>query len=81
MGPDLAADAILERSDNLAARRIVFRIRREDQQDVQRQPDRIAFDLDVTLLHDVEEAHLDLARQVGKLIDGEDPRLARGSRP
>jgi hypothetical protein len=46
-------------------RRVVLRIGGKNQQDIQLQPDGIAFDLDVTFLHDVEEAYLDLAGQVG----------------
>jgi hypothetical protein len=43
--------------------------------------DRVAADLDVALLQDVEQADLDLGREVGQLVDAEDPRLARGIRP
>ncbi len=72
MRADLAADAILKRRDDFAARRVVFRIGGEHQHDVQRQPHRIAFDLHVAFLHDVEQPYLDLAGQVGQFIDGED---------
>ena len=68
---DLGADAVLERRDDLAARGVVLGIGREDHQHVEGKPHRVAFDLDVALLEDVEEAHLDLARQVGKLVDRE----------
>src|SRR4029079_18663309 len=47
-------------------------------QDVQRQPHRVAFDLDVAFLHDVEQADLDLAAQVGQLVDGEDAAVGPG---
>ena len=69
---DLRADAVLERRDDLAARRVVLGIRREHQRHVQVQPHRIAFELDVAFLHDVEQAHLDLPREVGQLVDRED---------
>ena len=72
MRADLAADAVLERRDDLAARGVVFRIGGEHQHQVQRQAHRIAFDLHVAFLHDVEQADLDLAGQIGQLIDGED---------
>jgi hypothetical protein len=69
---DLRADAVLQRRDDLAARRVVLGVRREDEQHVQRQADRVAFDLDVAFLHDVEQADLDLAGEVRQLVDGED---------
>ena len=75
MRADLAADAILERRDDLAARRVVFRIRREHQQQIERQPHRIAFDLHVAFLHDVEQADLNLAREIGQFVDGEDAAI------
>ena len=65
----------LERGDDLAARRVIFRVGREDQRQIERQPHRIPFDLDVALLHDVEESHLDLARQIRQFIDGEDAAI------
>ena len=39
---------------------------------IQPQAHRIALDLDVAFLQDVEQSHLDLAGQVGQLVDGED---------
>src|SRR5207247_902505 len=42
------------------------------------QANRVAFDLDVPLLHDVEQAHLDLAREIGELVDREDPAVRPG---
>ena len=61
--------------DDLAARRVVLGVGGEDQGHVQLQPDRVAFDLDVPFLHDVEEAHLDLSRQVGQLVHRKDPAV------
>jgi len=54
----------LRGGDDFAARRIVLRIGGEDQHHIQRQTDRIPFNLDVAFLHDIEESHLDLSRQV-----------------
>ena len=73
MGADLAADAVLERRDDLPARGVVLRVRGEDHADVDGQPHRVALDLHVPLLEDVEEAHLDAPREVGQLVEGEDP--------
>ena len=69
---DFAADAVLERRDDLAARGVVFRVGGEHQQQVERQADRIALNLHVAFLHDVEQPDLDLAGQVGQFVDGED---------
>ena len=72
---DLAADAILQRRDDLAARRVVFGIGREDEQQIERQADRVALNLDVAFLHDVEESHLDLAGEIGQFVDGENAAI------
>ena len=77
MRANLAADAILERRDDLSARRVILGIRREHQEHIERQPDRIPFDLHVAFLHDVEQAHLDLARQIRQFVDA---RRSRGWR-
>ena len=69
---DLAADAILERRDDLAARGVIFRVGGEYQHQVERQAHRVALNLHVAFLHDVEQAHLDLAGQIGQFVDGED---------
>ena len=68
---DFRSNAVLERRDDLAARRVVFRIGGEHHQQIQRQPHGIAFDLDVAFLKDVEQPHLDLARQIRQLVDAE----------
>src|SRR5439155_12142319 len=49
---DLTADAVLEGRDDLASRRVIFRVRGEHQQQIERQAHRIAFDLHVAFLHD-----------------------------
>ena len=69
---DLRADAILQRRDDLAARGVVLGVGAEHHQDVERQAHRVALDLDVPFLQDVEEADLDLAGEVGQLVDRED---------
>src|ERR1035438_6287323 len=77
VGADLAADAVLERGDDLAARRVVFGIGGKDEQQVERQADGVAFNLHVAFLHDVEEPHLDFAGEIGKLVDGENAAVGR----
>ena len=75
MRDDLRADTVLQRRDDLAPRRVVLGIGREDEADVEVQPDGVAFDLDVPFLHDVEQSDLNLAGQVGQLVDREDPAV------
>ena len=72
VGANFAADAVLERRDDLAARGVIFRVGGEHHHEVKRQADGVAFNLDVALLHDVEQAHLNFAGQVGQFVDGED---------
>ena len=72
---NLGADAILQGRHDLAARRVVFGIRSEDEGNIKQQPDRVAFYLNVTFLHDVEERDLDLAGEVRQLIHCEDAAI------
>ena len=78
VGADLGADPVLERRDDLAARRVVLGVGAEDHHHVERQAYRVAFDLDVAFLEDVEQAHLDLAGEVGQLVDREDAAVGPG---
>ena len=75
MRADLRADAVLERRDDLAARRVVLGIGGERHHHVQPQAHGIAFDLNVALLQDVEQPDLDLAREIRQLVDGEDAAI------
>ena len=72
MGADFAADAVFQRRDDLAARRVVFRIGGEDQHHVDRQAHGVAFNLDIAFLHDVEQADLNFAGEIRQFVDGED---------
>ena len=47
-------------------------------ENVQREADLEPSDLDVPLFHDVEQPDLDPLRQIGKLVDGEDPAVDPG---
>ena len=71
MGADFASDAVFERSDDLSACRVVFRIGGEDEQDIQWQTDRIALNLDVAFLHDIEKPDLDFPGQIRQFVYGE----------
>ncbi len=67
----LGADAVFEGRDDLAAGGVVLGVGREDEHHVEREADGVALNLHVALLHDVEEADLNFAREVGQLVDGE----------
>ena len=72
MRADFRADTILERRDDLTARRVVLRVRREHQHDVELETDWIALNLDVAFLKNVEQANLDFSGKIRQLVDGED---------
>ena len=72
VGADLAAETILQRRDDSAAIGVVLGVRRRDEQNVERETDLVAANLNVALFEHVEQAHLNALRQVGQLVDGED---------
>ena len=73
VGEDLGRDPVLERRDDRAPVGVVLRVGGEDHQQVERDAHGEAPDLEVALLQDVEQPHLDARREVGQLVDGEDP--------
>ena len=75
---DLGAEAVLERRDDPAAVGVVLGVRAGDHEGVQRQPEHVAADLDVALLHHVEHRHLDPLGQVGQLVDRDDAPVGAG---
>ena len=72
---NFGAEAVFQRSNDLAACGVVLRIRGEHEKHVEREPQRVALNLNVPLLHDVEETHLNFAGEVGKFVDGEDAAI------
>ena len=78
MRAHLGAEAVLERRDDPPAVGVVLRVGRRDEQDVQRQPQRVAANLDVALLHHVEQRDLDPLGEVGQLVDGHDAPVGAG---
>ena len=72
VGADLRAEPVFERSDDATAVGVVLGVGAGDHQHVQRQPQRVAADLDVAFLHDVEHRHLDALGEVGQFVDGDD---------
>src|SRR5579862_8644941 len=75
---DFRADPVFQRSDDLSACRVVFGIGGKNHRDIQGKTNRVAFNLNVALLHDVEQSDLNLACQIRKLIDRENSSI--GSR-
>ena len=69
MRADLGAEAVLQRRDDAPAVGVVLRVRARDEQQVERQPQRVAAHLDVALLEHVEQRHLDPLGEVGQLVD------------
>src|SRR5262249_19955697 len=76
VGADLDVEAILQRRDDAPAARVVLGVGAGHDDDIERQVDAVALDLDVALLHQVEETDLDLLREVRQLVDGEDAAMA-----
>jgi hypothetical protein len=81
VGADLGAEAVLERRDDPAAVGVVLGVRGRDEQQVERQAQRVAADLDVALLQHVEQRDLDALGEVGSSLTLKMPRLVRGTRP
>ena len=75
VGSDLRTDTVLQGSHNLSARRVILRIRTKDDRNIKLKPHGVALNLNIALLHDVEERDLDLASEIGNLIDGEDSTI------
>src|SRR5712691_8657613 len=72
MCANFRADTVFQRGDDFPARGVVLRIRGENEEDVEREAEWIALNLNVAFLHDVEEADLNFSGEVGKFVDGED---------
>ena len=76
VGADLGAEAVLERGDDPAAVGVVLGVGAGDHEHVERQPQHVAADLDVALLHHVEHRDLDPLGEVGQLVDRDDAAVA-----
>src|SRR5688572_1762508 len=75
---DFRADPILQGSHDFAPRGVILRVCGEDQNHIERKADRVALNLNVTFLHDVEKSNLNLSGQVWKLIDGKNAAVGAG---
>src|ERR1035437_3562435 len=78
MRSHLGSEAVFQRGDNASPVGIVLRIGTGDHEDIQGQPDPVAPDLNITLLHQVEEADLNPFGQVRKLVNGKDTAVGPG---
>ena len=78
---DLGAEAVLERGDDAAAVGVVLGVGARDDEHVERQPQHVAADLDVALLHHVEHRDLDPLGEVGQLVDRDDAAVAARDQP
>ena len=76
VGADLGAEAVLERGDDPAAVGVVLGVGAGHHEHVERQPQHVAADLDVALLHHVEHRDLDPLGEVGQLVDRDDAAVA-----
>ncbi len=81
VGADLGAEPVLERGDDAPAVGVVLRVRAGHHEHVERQPQDVAADLDVALLHHVEHRDLDALGEVGQLVDGDDAAVAARDEP
>src|SRR3990170_52240 len=75
MSADLHVEAVLKRGDDAAPAGVILGVGAGDDDDVQGQADLVALDLNVFLLHQVEQTHLNLFGQVGELVDGENTAI------
>src|SRR6266446_7621023 len=75
---DFRADAVFQRRNDFAAGRVVFRIRGEYEQDIEGQAQRVALNLNVAFLHDVEQADLNFSGEVWEFVDREDAAVGAG---
>ncbi len=81
MRPHLRPEPVLQRRDDPAAVRVVVGVRGRHEQEVEREPDPVAADLDVALLEDVEQGDLDAFGQVGELVDRDDAPVGPRDHP
>src|ERR1700682_5445597 len=81
MRANLRANAVLKRSDDFAARGIVLRIRGKHEKNIQWQTQRVALNLDIAFLHDVEQPDLNFAREVRQFVDSKDAAIRARKQP
>src|SRR3990172_2280270 len=78
VGLNLSAVSVLERRDNAAAVGIVFRVGAGDEENIERQPDAVAPNLDIPLLHQIEKTDLKFFSKVRQFVYAEDAAVGPG---
>ena len=78
VGADLRAEPVLQRGDDPAPVGVVLGVGAGHQDQVQRQPQRVAAHPDVPFLEHVEQRDLDPLGQVGQLVQAEDAPVGPG---
>ncbi len=81
VGADLGAEPVLQRCDDAPAVRVVLGVGGRDDEHVQVETQQVAADLDVALLHHVQERHLNALGEVGQLVDGDDAAVTARDEP
>ena len=81
VGADLRAEAVLQRRDDAAAVGVVLGVGGGDDEHVEVEAQHVAADLDVALLHDVQQRHLDALGEIGQLVDGDDSAVTARDEP
>src|SRR5215831_10165775 len=69
---DFRTNAVLQGCNDFAPSSVVFGVRGKNDNDVERQPYRVALNLNVPFLHDIEQTDLNFSGKIRQLIDGED---------
>src|SRR5208283_307156 len=80
VGADFRAHTVFQRGDDFSAGGVVLGIGGEDEEHVEGQAQGIALNLDVAFLHDVEQADLDFAGEIGEFVDGENAAIGAGEK-
>src|SRR5215467_3450018 len=72
---DFRTDAIFKGSHDLPPSCVIFRIRRKHEHHIEWKAHRIALNLNVSFLHDVEQSDLDFSGKIREFIYGKDPSI------
>ena len=73
--------AVFQRRDNPPPVGVILRVGRGHHKHIQRHPHPVALNLHIPLLHQVEQPHLNPFRQVGQLVDAENPPVGPRHQP
>ena len=79
VSPDLGTVAVLKRCDDPPTVCVIFGVGAGYEHHIERQHDAITLYLNVPLLHQVEETHLNTFREVRKFVNAEYPPVCAGN--